>query len=127
MQAIRNKKTGKWCLWDSFISTMTDLPDDELHFISLYRDEIIMSDIGLKNNGDYELVKVKIELTDEEKLKKGGNVIIPYEEYIALKKPIEKAIDDTFNQVHYSFLHPDLVPPISHDEWKEKWIKENKI
>lgn len=38
---------------------------------------------------------------------------------------IEKAIDDTFNQVHYSHLHPDITQPIEHNEWRKKWISEN--
>lgn len=38
---------------------------------------------------------------------------------------IKKAIDDTFNQVHYSHLHPEITPPIEHNKWREDWIKEN--
>jgi hypothetical protein len=40
---------------------------------------------------------------------------------------IEKAIDDTFNQVHYSHLHPDVVAPIEQNTWRERWIKENIV
>ena len=38
---------------------------------------------------------------------------------------VQKAIDDTFNQVHYSSLHPRVVPPIEHNTWRQKWIENN--
>ena len=38
---------------------------------------------------------------------------------------VSKAIDDTYNQVHYSHMHPDVTPPIEHTQWREKWIHEN--
>jgi hypothetical protein len=41
------------------------------------------------------------------------------------EEDIKRAIDDTVNQVHYSYLHPELYPPIEHNEWREKWILEN--
>lgn len=39
---------------------------------------------------------------------------------------LKKAIDDALNQGHYSFLHPDVMPPMEHNAWREKWIKDNQ-
>lgn len=36
-----------------------------------------------------------------------------------------KAINDTFTQVHYSHLHPDVTVPIEQQQWCNKWISEN--
>jgi galactitol-specific phosphotransferase system IIB component len=38
---------------------------------------------------------------------------------------LSKSIDDTFNQVHYSTLHPDKFEAIEQSAWKRKWIAEN--
>jgi hypothetical protein len=42
-----------------------------------------------------------------------------------VKRLVESAIRDTFNQVYYSHLHPEDYPAMTDVQWEDKWMAEN--